>query len=216
VLKAVQIVGKIERVLGSSPNNPVLDASLVRRVRYLLTDCLSTVYGLNERLNDRNIDLAGCLEAFVARYNDPSHLDDAMIAAAEDESAFLTALAARIANPVIFEETVVSVEVCPRPLPVMTDPDRLCDGITGLIEDLAAAGAKNVVITVAGTPDGATIAIASDALHPDWPYAGIYERRFARCGGRCAIETRGGTTRIEVCFPYEDALCMSGPAPRPT
>jgi len=216
VLKAVQIVGKIERVLGSSPNNPVLDASLVRRVRYLLTDCLSTVYGLNERLNDRNIDLAGCLEAFVARYNDPSYLDDAMIAAAEDESAFLTALAARIANPVIFEETVVSVEVCPRPLPVMTDPDRLCDGITGLIEDLAAAGAKNVVITVAGTPDGATIAIASDALHPDWPYAGIYERRFARCGGRCAIETRGGTTRIEVCFACEDALCTSGPAPRPT
>jgi len=208
VLKAVQIVGKIERVLGAGAGDPVLDASLVRRARYLLTDCLSTVYGLNEGLTEQHVDLAECLETFVVRFRDTSRLDDAMIAAVEDESAFLAALAARIANPVLFENTAVSAEVCTRPLPVVTDPDRFCDGVTGIIEDLAAAGAKEVSITANGTPDRTIVTIASDALCQGWPHAGIYERRFTRCGGRCTIETTGGDTRVVVCFD----VCAGEPA----
>ncbi|EJG07348.1 beta-lactamase domain-containing protein [Methanofollis liminatans DSM 4140] len=204
VLKAVQIAGKIERALGAGASDPVLDASLVRRARHLLTDCLSTVYGLDERLSGEEIDLAECLERFVTGFKDPSRLDEAMVTAVEDESAFLAALAARIASPVLFEETAVGLEVCTRPLPVMTDPERLCDGITSLIEDFAAAGAKEVKISVAGTPDGAAIAVTSDALHPDWPYAGIYERRFSRCRGRCAVEEGDGEARVVVCFRYGD------------
>lgn len=200
VLKAVQIAGKIEGALGAGASDAVLDASLLRRARHLLTDCLSTVYGLDERLSREEIDLAECLERFVTGFGDPSRLDEAMVASVEDESAFLAALAARIANPVLFEETAVTLEVGARPLPVMADPERLCDGITALIEDFAAAGAKEVKISVACTPDGAAIAVTSDALHPDWPYAGIYERRFARCGGRCAVETGDGEARVAVCF----------------
>lgn len=212
VLKAVQITGKIERMLGTDVNDPVLETSLVRRVRYLLTDCLSTIYGLNEGLNEQHVDLAARLEEFVARFGDTSRLDDAMIASAEDESAFLAALAARIANPVIFEETTVSAEVRTRPLMVVTDPDRFCDGVTGIVEDLAAAGAKEVVITAAGTPAGASIAIGSDALHQNWPYAGIYERRFARCGGRCTLETGGGA-RIVVSFDARTRGSAVPPSP---
>lgn len=189
VLKAVQVATKIERAFGDGPGDPVVDISLVRRARRLLTDCLHTVCAFAPSDPAVPTDLVPLLAEFVGRLSDSSQLEEALIAAADDETAFRSALAQRIAYLPLYDGVRITFARDADSLPVLTRPERLCDGLSGVIEDLAAAGAKEITLSAFRTDDITSLAVQAGALHAGWPRIRVCQRRFACCGDRCDIRS---------------------------
>jgi glyoxylase-like metal-dependent hydrolase (beta-lactamase superfamily II) len=204
VLKAVQVAAKIERAFGDGSGDPAVDTSLVRRARRLLTDCLHTVCAFEPSDPAVPADLVPLMTGFVERLSDSSHLEEALIAAADDEAAFRSALVRRIAYLPLFEGVRITFAPDADSLPVLTRPDRLCDGLSGVIEDLAAGGADEITISAFKNDENVSLAVQSGVLHNDWPQIGVCQRRFARCGGRCGLRNVQGAPALVLDFADGD------------
>lgn len=189
VLKAVQVSAKIEGAFGQGCSDPAVDTSLVRRASRLLTDCLHTVCAFDPPDPAVPVDLVPLMTEFVGRLSDSSHLEEGLVAAAEDEKAFRSALAQRIAHLPLFEGVHITFVHDADSLMVLTRPERLCDGLTGVIEDLAAAGAEEITVSAFRTDGTVSLVVQSGALHTNLPRIRVWHRRFARCGGRCDLRT---------------------------
>ncbi|TAJ43849.1 MBL fold metallo-hydrolase [Methanofollis fontis] len=198
VLKAAQVVGRIEAAMKNGSDVPGIDVSLIRRANRLLSDCLSTIYGDDPRGYLQSVDITTHLEPYLADLTSPADLDRAMIEAADDEEAFRSALAARIARTTLFDRTLIRYTAAQRPLSIRTDPLRLCDTVAGVCEDCAAEGAEEIAITAGEVEGEILLSIWSDRRGMN---AGGYARRFERCGGRCRIEESPDGTGIVVTFP---------------
>ncbi|QSZ66689.1 MBL fold metallo-hydrolase [Methanofollis aquaemaris] len=203
VLKAVQVAAKIEGAFGRGLDDPAADTSLVRRASRLLTDCLHTVCAFDPPDAAVPVDVVPLMAEFVGRLSDSSHLDEALLAAAEDEDAFRSALAQRIAHLPLFEEVRISFVHDADSLVVRTRPERLCDGLTAVIEGLTAAGAEKIAVSATGTGEMVSLAVQSSVLHGDWPHLRACQRRFARCGGRCDLRTVHGMPALVLDFTRE-------------
>ncbi|WP_220682389.1 MBL fold metallo-hydrolase [Methanofollis formosanus] len=203
VLKAVQVAAKIEGAFGQGLGDPAVDTSLVRRASRLLTDCLHTVCAFDPPDPAVPVDLVSLMAEFVGRLSDPSYLNEALVAAAEDEEAFRSALVQRIAHLPLFEGVRITFLRDADSLMVLTRPERLCDGLTAVIESLTAAGAEEIAVSVRGTGESVSLAVQSGALHADWPYLRACRRRFARCGGRCDLRTIQGMPALVLDFTRE-------------
>jgi glyoxylase-like metal-dependent hydrolase (beta-lactamase superfamily II) len=204
VLKAVQVSAKIERAFGDGAGDPAVDTSLVRRANRLLTDCLHTVCAFAPSDPAVPTDLVPLMTAFVAHLSDSSHLEEALIAAADDEAAFRSALVQRIAYLPLFEDVRITFAPDADSLPVLTRPERLCDGLSGVIEDLAAAGAEEITISAFRNDGNVSLAVRSGVLHTDWSHIGVCQRRFACCGGRCSFRDVQGAPALVLDFTDGD------------
>ncbi len=191
VLKAVQVIQRIEAHFAGDRLNHVVDASLLHRADRLLTDFMNTIMGYRETAHLSAADLPSVLRDLVAGVLTRPFSDEAFIDSADDPAAYRAELVSRLAYLPLFEgvDLVVDEDGAPLP-PVLIDRERFSDEIVGVLEDMAAAGARTIRLSSHREGDAVALRIrGSGTLSPR--RFRFYRRKFGLCGASLAISRDG-------------------------
>jgi glyoxylase-like metal-dependent hydrolase (beta-lactamase superfamily II) len=190
VLKAVQVIQRIEAHFAGDRLNHVVDASLLRRAGRLLTDFMNTIFGYRDAACLSAADVSMVLGDLVAGVSACPFSDEAFIEAADDPAAYREELVCRLAYLPFFEGVALAVEADDSVPPALLDRERFSDEVTGVLEDMVAAGACEVRLSLRREGDRITLRIFSSQ-----PLSGrrlrFYRRKFALCGVSIRPETDG-------------------------
>jgi len=200
VLKAVQVIQRIEAHFAGDRLNHVVDASLLRRTDRLLTDFMNAIMGYRDTACLSAVDLSTVLGDLVAGVLTQPFSDEAFIEAADDPAAYRAELVARLAYLPLFEGVALSVDTgSPSLPPVLVDRERFSDEGVGVLEDLAAAGAVEIRLSLLAEGDAVGLLIrGSDILSAR--RLRFYRRKFGLAGASLAI-SRDGTGLFLVLRP---------------
>ena len=182
LLKAVQATRRIEAALCRGCAGWAGDSEPLARFRRLGDDFMSVVSSGGPATTLVPVDLNGVVGPVVDTARIPAVSDDDVLAAVDDDQAFLDVLVRRLAAPPLFPGDGLAFVPSPTPVRVVTDPVRLSDVLRAVLEDLAGAGHERVLVeagpagtvTMKGDPGGAS------------PFGlrrrEAYRRRFEVCG----------------------------------
>ncbi len=148
VLKAVQVIQRIEAHFAGDRLNHVVEASLLRRADRLLTDFMSMIMGYQDTVSLSVVDLPPLLRNLVAGVSSCPFSDEAFIEAADDPAAYRAELVCRLAYLPLFEGICLSVETEDPLPPVSIDRERFCDEVVGVLEDMVAAGSREIRLSL--------------------------------------------------------------------
>ncbi|WP_292364898.1 MULTISPECIES: hypothetical protein [unclassified Methanoculleus] len=190
VLKAVQVIPRIEAHFAGDRLDHVVDASLLRRAGRLLTDFMNTIMGYRDIAHLSAADLPTVLHGLVAGLLACPFSDEAFIDSADDPAAYRVELVSRLAYLPLFEGVDFVVDAgAPLP-PVLIDRERFCDEVTGVLEDMAAAGAREIRLGLRREGDAVGLLIRSSGpLSPR--RLRFYRRKFGLSGASLAIPGDG-------------------------
>lgn len=202
VLKAVQVIQRIEAHFAGDRLNHVVDASLLRRAGRLLTDFMNTIFGYRDAACLSAADPSSVLCDLVAGISTCPFSDEAFIEAADDPAAYRTELVSRLAYLPLFEGVALAVETEGSLPPVLVDRERFSDEVTGVLEDMVAAGAREVRLSLRQEDD--TVALRVLSSHPlSGRRLRFYRRKFALCGA----SIQPGTDGAGLLLLLRPALC---------
>lgn len=188
VLKAVQVIQRIEAHFAGDRLNHVVEASLLRRAGRLLADFMATITGSRDHACLAAADLPPVLRDLIAEALTPPFSDEAFIEAADDPAAYRAELVSRLAYLPLFESVDLSLDAeSPLP-PVLVDRERFSDEVAGVLEDMAAAGAREIRLSLRREEDAVGLLIRGPA-----PLSArrlrFYRRKFGLAGA--SLETFG-------------------------
>lgn len=198
VMKGAQAARAIERVFDAPRTAALLDPPLIRRASRLLSDYLALVRGLRLDGAEPTSDIGAILTEVIDTL-DMKCLDDAgFINHADDDTAYLTGLVARLTFPPIFRKVRVRHTPMDKIVAVAIHADRVSDLLLALLESVAAAGPEEIVVS--SQTDGERVSIhinggvRIDALSPR--RADLARRWLAPCGG--SLRQAAGELIIEM------------------
>jgi glyoxylase-like metal-dependent hydrolase (beta-lactamase superfamily II) len=195
LLKAVQVTRRIESTLARAGLDAVADLALLGRFRRLADDFMASINGRNPTVARAAVDLNGLVAGIATASTARPVADEEVLDAADDEAAFTRLLVRRLAAPSLFPDGGIVLATTPNAGGVVTDPDRLEDGLRAILEDLAGAGHARVGLE---TGPGA-IVIAGDEGR-EMPFglrrADAYRRRFAAIGAVFEVDEEPFRCRI--------------------
>ncbi|MCM2465053.1 MBL fold metallo-hydrolase [Methanoculleus oceani] len=191
VLKAVQVIQRVEAHFAGDRLNHVVDASLLRRADRLLADFMNTILGYRDTAHLSAVDLPSVLRDLVAGALTCPFSDAAFIEAADDPAAYRAELVSRLAYLPLFEGVDLVLDGDDDPLsPVLIDRERFCDEVVGILEDMAAAGAREIRLSTRREGDAVGLLIrGSGTLSPR--RLRFYRRKFGLCGASLAVTGDG-------------------------
>ncbi|MDK2988682.1 MAG: hypothetical protein PWR16_211 [Methanoculleus sp.] len=190
VLKAVQVIPRIEAHFAGDRLDHVVDASLLRRAGRLLTDFMNTIMGYRDTACLSAADLPTVLHGLVAGLLGCPFSDEAFIDSADDPAAYRAELVSRLAYLPLFEGVDFVVDAGDPLPPVLIDRERFCDEVTGVLEDMAAAGAREIRLGLRREGDAVGLLIRSSGpLSPR--RLRFYRRKFGLSGASLAIPGDG-------------------------
>jgi hypothetical protein len=143
-LKAGQIIQRLHHAFDPATLATVVDASLLRRAERLLSDYMTRFRGFTIRPEMESVDLNGLIREVLENAGKSPWSGEAVIEAADSGERYLEALVSRIAHPPVFEDTCMAFNPGAGVPPVITDPERLSDLITGILEEFAGRGMAEV------------------------------------------------------------------------
>jgi len=190
VLKAVQVIQRIEAHFAGDRLDHVVDASLLRRAGRLLTDFMNTIMDYRDTAHLAAADLSMVLHDLTAGLLTPPFSDEAFIESADDPAAYRAELVSRLAYLPLFEGVDLAVDAgVPLP-PVLIDRERFCDEVVGVLEDMAAAGAREIRLALRREGDAVGLLIqGSDPLSSR--RLRFYRRKFGLAGASLGISGDG-------------------------
>ncbi|MCQ8894274.1 MAG: MBL fold metallo-hydrolase [Methanolinea sp.] len=205
VMKAVQVLQKLQRSISYEEVSCAVDNSIIWRAGRLLDEFLATSRDIPRDPTPDAVDLGPLLESLVTTAHCPPVSDEEFIAAADDPEAFGRALVARLAFLPPFPLLSLALDrECVGIPPVASDRFRLTDGLMALLEDLEAAGCRDArlgacqrenavkLVVEAGCPGGK--GIFSPRL------IRRHARRFQLCGGEFSASPGGDRITCTVSF----------------
>lgn len=192
VLKAVQVIQRIESHFAGDRLNHIVDASLLRRTDRLLTDFMNTIMGYQDTVHLVATDLPSVLRDTVAGLSTLPFSDEAFIEAADDPATYRAELVVRLAYLPLFEGVALSLDTASPSLPpVLVDPERFSDEVVGVLGDLAAAGAVAIRLSLRQEGDAVGLLIQGSDVFSARRLR-FYRRKFGLAGASLAI-SRDGT-----------------------
>jgi len=205
VLKAVQIIQRIGALFAQDRLDHIIDTSLIRRAERLLADFMNTVWGYRNTESLMPVDIAATLQDLVGRLQNPPYSDEDFIELADDEEAYRAALASRIAFVPVLDGVNLVLD-CPEHLPAaITEPDRLCDAVTGIFEDLSAAGIKEIRVSAESDAEHIRIRICTEGVCALSYFTQAKQqccrRRLSLCGARMQVEEGSGGLLVSLELP---------------
>lgn len=191
VLKAIQVIQRIESYFAGDRLNHIIDASLLRRTDRLLADFMNTVMGYQDTAHLSTADLSVVLRGMVTGISTLPFSDEAFIEAADDPSAYRAELATRLAYIPLFEDVIISLDLETSLPPVLVDRERFSDEVIGVLLDLVAAGAADIRLSLRREGDAVGLLIQGSDIFPARRLR-FYRRKFGLAGASLAI-SRDGT-----------------------
>ena len=190
VLKAVQAIQRIETHFAGDRLNHVVDAALLRRADRLLTDFMNTVFGYRDAGCLSSVDPPSMLREIAAAVSTPPFSDEAFIEAADDPVAYRAELVSRLAYLPLLEDVELVLDAVGSFPPVLVDRERFSDEVVGVLEGMAAAGAREIRLVLRREEDTAGLLIeASVPLSPR--RIRFYRRKFGLSGAALAVSGDG-------------------------
>jgi len=201
VLKAGQVMGKLERTFNRDELSSIIDPTLVQRAGRLLSDYIIMLRGFAPpgEISDHNI--IPVIEALVTGLSVPPCSDEDVLSSATDDEAFSRILISRIGARPLLEDVSVSVQNESRALAVFIDREHFIDLLTYILEDLVGTGAGRIGINARQQDETAIISVYGDAPSSGSPrnrrtwrfLQGLSER----AGGTLALQESDGIERYE-------------------
>ncbi len=201
VLKAGQVIAKLERTFNRDELTGIIDPTLVRRAARLLSDYTTMLRGFTPPGECSDCDLIPLIEALVTGHSVPPFSNEEVLSSSDDDAAFSRILLARIGTPPLLADVDVSVLAGAASLRSCIDHEHLIDLLTYILEDMVGKGAdrieiharqadRNAIITVAGNvPSAGTL-----QEHRTWRFLeGLAER----AGGRLTVSEQEGRRGFE-------------------
>ena len=194
VLKAGQVIAKLERTFNRDELQAIIDPSLVRRAGRLLSDYTTMLRGFTPPSECSDCDLNTLTESVVTGLSVPPFTDDEVLSSADDDAAFSRILLARIGTPPLLADVEVTVLSEADPLQVCIDREHFTDLLTYILEDLVGTGADRIEISTRHTGRNAIVTVAGNG-----PSSGpLRERRTWRFLQGLAERTGGSLTFHEL------------------
>ncbi|WP_292522081.1 MBL fold metallo-hydrolase [Methanoculleus sp.] len=190
VLKAVQVIQRVEAHFVGDRLNHVVDASLLRRADRLLTDFMNTIFDYRDTACLSAADLPSVLCDLVAGVMNPPFSDAAFIEAADDPAAYQAELASRLAYLPLFEGVDLFVETEGSLPPVLVDRERFADEVVGALEDMAAGGAREIRLSLRREGDAVGLLIPRPGPLSERRLR-FYRRKFGLAGASLAVREDG-------------------------
>jgi len=194
VLKAGQVIAKLERTFNRDELPAIIDPSLVRRAGRLLSDYITMLRGFTPPSECSDCDLNTLTESVVTVLTVPPFTDDEVLSSADDDAAFSRILLARIGTPPLLADVEVTVLSEADPVQVCIDHEHFTDLLTYILEDLVGTGADRIEISTRHTGRNAIVTVAGNG-----PSSGtLRERRTWRFLQGLAERTGGSLTFHEL------------------
>jgi len=181
MLKAIQMVGRIESLFVAERMAGLVDASLLRRAGRLLSDFINAAYGIRAQDLGEEWDVVLVLRELLAGLKTPPFEPEAILETLDDRERYVRELTRRIAYEPLFARMDLELEA-EGPAPALIDRDVFADMATALLEQFAAAGLKSVRLRVARTAAWVEVRIDSGQGFPVIPEE---KRAYIRQGVQC-------------------------------
>jgi glyoxylase-like metal-dependent hydrolase (beta-lactamase superfamily II) len=161
VLKAGQVIAKLERTFNRDELAGIIDPTLVRRAARLLSEYTTMLRGFAPPGECADCDLIPVIETVVTNLSVPPFSDEEVLSSTDDDDTFARILRARIGTPPLLADVESTVLAGIAPLWVYIDREHFTDLFIYILEDLVGTGAdrveiqiqridKNAVVTVTG------------------------------------------------------------------
>lgn len=204
IQKAIQVLGKINRVFSSEALTGAVDLTLIRRAGRLLTDFLGTIRGISPQDAIGVVALLALLNDLVRRVTHPPYSDEEFLSASGDEEAFLSCLVARLAyQPPFPGVSFVVTEEGDTP-PVQAGEERLYDALIAISEDFVASGATEIQFRILKRVGAVSLQIAGEGpLIREVFLAGRIRRHlraFTLAGGSVEYRAEGEEMEYKIQF----------------
>jgi glyoxylase-like metal-dependent hydrolase (beta-lactamase superfamily II) len=216
VLKAGQVIGKLERTFNRDELSGIIDPTMVGRANRLLSDYTTMLRGFAPPGEISCHDLVSVAGAVVTGLSVPPCSDEDVLESLGDDAEFSKILLARIGARPLLEEVEMTTRFEPAALPAWVDRDHFSDLLTYILEDLVGTGATSVELTIRQEADQGVVSVAGRV--PDT--AGVREqrtRRFLQClagraGGTLELVEKDGVRTFVFAAPASSAT-TPGPLP---
>jgi hypothetical protein len=202
VLKAGQVIAKLERTFQQVELTAIIGPTLVQRASRLLSDYITILRGFSPPGDVSDCNLLPVIKAHVTMLSVPVFSDEEVILSSDDDAAFSRILLARIGARPLLEDVSITILAEDTIRNAYIDRDHFVDLLTYILEDLVGTGAVDVEISIQ-YHDSNVVVTVTGALPP----AGLSQRhtwRFLqglseRAGGTLTIHENDGLTQFEFC-----------------
>ncbi|HWQ63544.1 MAG TPA: MBL fold metallo-hydrolase [Methanospirillum sp.] len=206
VHKALQVFEQIEKAFPAESLESVIDRSLLRRARRILSDFLSTIQGVIPDGKDEPVVLISLIhEVFAGDQSGVS--DEELITLADDEQAYRQAMVKRIAHHPYAHRLPyhISTENCGAgedSITILADRQRLYDSCIALIEYLECINAKSLDILLIGEKNAIQMILTpvGPDLASELPLPGSTIREITYAGGIVKSVMEPGKEDIRIEF----------------
>lgn len=144
--RASQTVARLEKMFRPDALDGLVDPSLPRRCRRLLTDYMNTVLGVRYEAPEASFGLAEAVEGLLARLRQPGADPAELLAASGDHDGFVRVLEQALADNRLFSRTRLRFQAPETPLRAAGDRHALEDLLLAVLEQAAVGGAREVDI----------------------------------------------------------------------
>jgi glyoxylase-like metal-dependent hydrolase (beta-lactamase superfamily II) len=190
VLKAGQVIARLERTFNRDQLAGILDPTVVERACRLLSDYTVMLRGFNPPRQIAEHDLASLAAAVVTGLSRPQLPDEAVFSSLDDGESFSRMLLSRIGSRPLLEEVRTSIQADATPRMAWVDRDHCIDLFTYILEDLAGTGATEITLRL--QQDSGRAVVVIEGTVPATGQAARQERRTWRFLQGLA-ERAGGT-----------------------
>jgi glyoxylase-like metal-dependent hydrolase (beta-lactamase superfamily II) len=162
MLKAAQVMGKLERTFQQKELAGIIDPTMVRRAARLLADYITMLRGFTLPCEQADYDLVPVIEAIITGLSVPPLSDEEILSGPDDEGDFPRILLSRIGTRPLLEEMECGIVAKTPSVRALIDPGHFTDLVTYILEDLVGTGAGRIAVRTEQGASAAKVTITGD------------------------------------------------------
>jgi glyoxylase-like metal-dependent hydrolase (beta-lactamase superfamily II) len=201
VLKAGQVIAKLERTFNRDELTGIIAPTLVRRAARLLSEYTTILRGFAPPGECVDCNLIPVIEAIVTDLSVSRFSDEEVLSSTDDDDTFARILLARIGTPPLLADVESTIRTETASLRIHIDREHFTDLFTYILEDLVGTGANRVGIQIQQIDKSAVVSVTGNVP----PSGAVQQRRTwrflkglaERAGGSLAICGKEGRLRFE-------------------
>lgn len=203
LLKAGQIVSKLDDLFSRDKLGMIIDPSLVRRAGRLLTDYMTIFRGFRNEPEMQALDLTAVVMDRIRGIRTNPFSEEDLLELSDDEVAYKRALVARLAFVPLLDGIAVAFHATGEIPEVITSAERFPDLIQAVLEEIAGNGPESLEIEIRQRDNLVILSVSGEGISHGVPAA---KERFLvdeclNCGGLLSFSQEGNRQTFLFTFP---------------